>query len=119
MLLNILGTDYEIIHREYADDPYFEKSNCDGYCDKILKQIIICNFKSHPCYADESEAVHARAEKSLLRHEIVHAFLFESGLDGNSTPPVDSGWAVNEEMVDWIALQAPKLMAAFQTAGAI
>ena len=36
--------------------------------------------------------------KSCLRHEIAHAFLHESGLSSNSE------WAMNEEIVDWIAL---------------
>ena len=36
--------------------------------------------------------------KKVIRHELVHAFLFESGLSVNS-------WADNEEIVDWIAIQ--------------
>jgi uncharacterized membrane protein len=46
-------------------------------------------------------------QKRILRHEIIHAFLFESGLadDSNSA----DAWAVNEEMVDWFARQAPKI----------
>lgn len=47
-------------------------------------------------------------EKKVLRHEIVHAFLFESGIDSSSE------WARNEEIVDWIALQFPKLLDAFK-----
>ena len=49
----------------------------------------------------------------MLRHEIVHAFLYESGLD------VSSEWARNEEIVDWIALQTPKLQKAFEEAGCL
>ena len=37
-------------------------------------------------------------------HEIVHAFLHESGLSSNSE------WAMNEEIADWIALQLPKII---------
>lgn len=47
------------------------------------------------------------------RHEIIHAFLFESGLAENSE------WAQNEEMVDFFAIQFPKLMEAFKNADAI
>ena len=53
----------------------------------------------------------AEYKKVVIRHELIHAFLFESGLDAAS-------WAMNEEMVDWFALQAPKLMKAFEEAGA-
>ena len=52
-------------------------------------------------------------EQKNLRHEIIHAFLFESGLAENSE------WAQNEEMVDWIAKQGPKLIKAWQEAGAL
>ena len=40
-------------------------------------------------------------------------FLFESGLAENSE------WAQNEEMVDFFAIQFPKLMEAFKNADAI
>ena len=47
-------------------------------------------------------------KKKLIRHEIIHAFLFESGLGENSN------WAQNEEMVDWLAFQIPKVVEVFQ-----
>lgn len=46
-------------------------------------------------------------------HEIVHAFFFESGLGG------ESDYAQNEELVDWIARQGPKLYRAWAEAGAL
>ena len=51
--------------------------------------------------------------KKKLRHEIVHAFLFESGLSSN-THGIYGAWAENEEMVDWIAIQSPKIFKVFQ-----
>ena len=53
----------------------------------------------------------------VIRHEIIHAFLFESGLAQN-TNDVES-WAMNEEMVDWLAIQFPKLLKAFKEAECI
>lgn len=50
-------------------------------------------------------------EKKVLRHEVIHAFLGESGLRNNSY------WAENEEMVDWLAIQAPKIFKTFQELG--
>ena len=60
--------------------------------------------------ATVSTSVQIRKNK---RHEIIHAFLFESGLAENSE------WAQNEEMVDFFAIQFPKLMEAFKNADAI
>ena len=51
-------------------------------------------------------------KNSVKRHELIHAFLYESGLDACS-------WANNEEMVDWIAIQFPKLFKAFQEVGCL
>lgn len=47
-----------------------------------------------------------------MRHEVIHAFLFESGLAENSN--TSDAWAVNEEMVDWLAIQAPKIFSTFK-----
>ena len=48
-----------------------------------------------------------------IRHEVVHAFLEESGLSDCSLRP-EMAWARNEEMVDWIAIQFPKMLEAFK-----
>ena len=50
--------------------------------------------------------------KQVLRHEIVHAFLFESGLDINSNKSEE--WARNEEMIDWLAIQFHKIEKVFK-----
>jgi hypothetical protein len=55
--------------------------------------------------------------KKVLRHEIIHAFMYESGLWENSHDV--EGWAQNEEMTDWIAIQFPKMQKAFEEAGAL
>ena len=119
MKLSILGTEYEVIRKNYADDPYFEAHGCNAYCDKLGKQLVICSADTHPAFADDDEVARAMCEKATLRHEIVHAFLFESGLDSSSNRITDMGWAEYEEMIDWIALQAPKLHAAFEAADAL
>ena len=55
--------------------------------------------------------------KKVLRHEIVHAYLCESGLEHCSLG--EDSWATNEEMVDWMAIQGPKLYKAWEEAGAL
>ena len=52
-----------------------------------------------------------------MRHEITHAFLNESGLDANASDT--DCWAKNEEMVDWFAIQSPKIYKAFNEVGAL
>ena len=52
-------------------------------------------------------------KKKTLRHELIHAFLAESGLSANALSNYTS-WAENEEMVDWIAIQFPKILEVFK-----
>ena len=47
----------------------------------------------------------------VIRHELVHAFILESGLSECCT------WAENEELVDWIARQFPKMAKCFKEIG--
>lgn len=109
MTIDILGTKYKIIEKSCEDDKLLEE--CDGYCDWTTKTIVV-----------EREMVGTLGDmdsyvKQVTRHEIVHAFLFESGLS-QASQPVDA-WARNEEMVDWIARQGSKIYKAWQDAKVI
>ena len=55
--------------------------------------------------------------KLFLRHEIVHAYLYESGLRENSEKQY--AWADNEEMVDWFAIQGPKIFKTYKELGVL
>lgn len=105
--VNILGTEYSIKRQKEKETSKLEHS--DGICEFYLKEIVIDDFEP----TSETVANPNLYKKKVLRHEIVHAFLYESGLD------VNSEWARNEEIVDWIALQAPKLQKAFEEAGCL
>lgn len=111
MEVNILGTEYKVSKHNYSEIKEFEKREINGYCDIVNKCIVICNMTTYPGYEDESGDFCKVVEMETLRHEIVHSFLRESGVWENSGS-VDS-WATNEEMVDWIALQFPKMLKAF------
>lgn len=106
MIVNVLGTDYSIKQLNKVDDTNLEQ--CDGYCDRSIKEIVIDTFQDCPMSMKNLD----NYKKEVIRHELVHAFLNESGLSGNS-------WANNEEIVDWIACQFPKLLKAFKEADAI
>lgn len=118
MTLNVLGTEYNVIEKKYNEDGAFSDKNIDGYCDGMRKIIVICDMTTYKGWEKEDKLTAKIAEKMTLRHEIVHAFLQESGLDSNSLT-CDGAWARNEELVDWIALQGIKIYKAWQEAGAI
>ena len=118
MTVSILGTEYEIIKKKYADDPDFERSDIDGYCDTHSKLIVHCDMTTYPGWQTEPPESIRRNEQNTLRHEIIHAFLAESGLAENSLKPT-AGWALNEEMIDWIALQGEKIHTAWVQADAV
>ncbi len=103
--INILGTEYEFITSVDPDDKDME--GCDGVCFYNRKQIKIVDFYKRSGWKDEPKESIERRFKEVARHEIVHAFLRESGLADSSLR--HESWAVNEEMVDWIATQFPKI----------
>ena len=116
--VNVLGTKYLIRRVDSGEDEYMEKMHFGGYCDGDTKEIVVLNLKSIPDWANEKSEKISVMEKCTLRHEIVHAFLNESGLEWN-TFSAEKAWAKNEEMVDWIALQGPKIVEAWQKVGAM
>lgn len=115
--INILGSLYEIKTKKYTDDEYFKRNESCGYCSGYTHEIVICDMHTYPDWEYEPEAVVAGQQKETLRHEIVHAFLNESGLSTSSNTA--EAWARNEEIVDWIAIQGPKIYAAWANVGAI
>lgn len=107
MKINVLGTEYTIFERKRHKDAHLNDK--DGYCDDSVKEIVTALLEAEPDSKKDLGAV----RKKILRHEITHAFLCESGLSCNSE------WAENEELVDWIAIQGPKIYKAWQEAGAV
>lgn len=114
----ILGTAYKVEKKKYSEEPYFEENNVCGYCDAIEKSIVYIDMQTWPGWEKEPEKKCIAAEKETLRHEVIHAFLNESGLCENSGI-IGIGWAKNEEMVDWIALQFPKILAVYRQLDAV
>lgn len=116
MKVNVLGTTYSIKRVKAGQDEYMEKMHYGGYCDGRGHEIVVLDLHTVSDWKNETAAKIATEERRTLRHEIVHAFLNESGLSFNSFAP-DRAWATNEEMVDWIALQGPKIIKAWTEAG--
>ena len=108
MKINVLGTAYTVKEVDPATDIKL-KGQRDGYTDTSIKVCVIDNMQEED---PANKANLQEHKKGVVRHELIHAFLYESGLDGNT-------WATNEEMVDWVALQFPKLLKAFEEAGCL
>lgn len=112
MKIDVLGTEYTVEITNKEKNPNLE--NQDGYCDDSIKKIVVDDFSAVDNTDGRPQKGNLAVQtKETLRHEIVHAFLNESGLS------VCSYWATNEELVDWIALQGLKLYKAWQEAGAV
>lgn len=107
MKVNILGTKYEI---QILNDEEFEqnkhiKLHCDcnniqlnGLCLGLDKKIIV------------REQVGKSETNLILRHEIIHAFQFESGIEHSWKT---GAWDCESE-TDWLAYQIDKIHKAFK-----
>ena len=104
--INIMGSNWEIIFQTKKENKQF--SDLDGYTDYSVHKIYIRLFEKGEYDIEDLSA----ERRSTLRHEIYHAFMGESGLRFN-TNTVKS-WATNEEMIDWLAIQYPKIHKVFK-----
>lgn len=113
--VNILGTEYVIETHKVSEDDVLKNNQWSGYCcgDEPLIVIADCDDKEY--FEDYTEKEKKQFISKTLRHEIIHAFFNESGLQ-SSANSCDKSWARNEEMVDWFAIQAPKIFKAFKEA---
>ena len=101
--IDILGRTYTIEEREKCDDEFMKENDIDGYTDFDSAEIVIT----------KKETVFGK--NTTLRHELIHAFLFESGLGFNWEHSTKLGH--EETMVDWIATQWTKIKKVFVELG--
>ena len=106
--VNILGAPWTI--KEGTEQEYPGLVGCDGYTDSSIRTIIIEKMLDNQDPLVKQDLDEYR--KTVTRHEIIHAFLFESGLEGCSCE--SDNWAMNEEMVDWFAIQFPKILEVYR-----
>lgn len=106
--VNILGSEWSVKFGNEKEYPNLAKM--DGYTDLSIREIVVDDMEASQGQIGAKADLESY-QKQVVRHEIIHAFLLESGLDSNSNS-ADS-WAVNEEMVDWFAIQSPKIFKLF------
>ena len=102
--INVLGTEYTVEKCARAADKWLEK--CDGYCDSTSHRIVVLD-----CPQDNELDDFEAYQRKVLRHEVIHAFLNESGLRENMSHREIGGH--DEQMVDWMAIQFPKICRVF------
>lgn len=106
--VRILGYEWAIEEQTTAENTILAENA--GYCDWSVRTIVIRkdmdgNLGNMDAYM-----------RKVIRHEIVHAFLSESGL--NECAHESDCWALNEEMVDWIAKMGSAIYKAWDEVGA-
>lgn len=102
--INILGTEYTLNQEVLSSENENMNANY-GFCDHSIKEINIGLFVSEE--SDDLKNI-KQFESKVTRHEIIHAFIEESGL------AECCDWAINEEMVDYFAKQIPKMVKLFK-----
>lgn len=111
--INVLGTEYKLYISTEEKEPRLK--NAWGVTDVYTKEIII----SDDCDKETEGSCKNLVvfQKKVIRHEIIHAFLYESGMKecANTT----QSWVENEEMVDWFAIQMPKIYKIFKELGVL
>lgn len=113
MKVNILGTKYKIETHKISEDSFLRDNKWSGYCGEESKVIVIADMEEKAFFSDMNAEEREQYRKAVLRHEIIHAYLNESGLSACACVPRE-GWAKNEEMIDWLALQSPKIFKTFK-----
>lgn len=96
--VNILGTEYKLT--EGCDD-----KTADGWA-KFYKKEIQIKAKDQMLDGEESDEEEKTArQKEVIRHELYHCFLYEgTGMD----------YAWDENLVNFLAMSAPKIFKTFQ-----
>lgn len=96
--ITILGREWNVIMKKEEDDERL--SCCNGFMDQTALEIVICDRR------EESSLKYPLGFLcKVMRHEIIHAFMFESGLAENWSH--DCGQ--DETIVDWFAIQIHKI----------
>lgn len=107
--VNILGEKYSISTKTKQEEPRLKDN--DAFCDWTEHAIVL------DADIDGDLGNLDAYKKKVLRHEIIHAFMLESGLNECSIDV--NAWAANEEMIDWFAFQGPRILNAWKEADAL
>jgi len=103
---NVLGSLWALYTGTIDTFPLLK--DMDGYTDYTSRFIVVLE-KPDDCQISDFEWY----QNKVIRHEVVHAYLYESGLHG--CMEIEKGTGGHpEQLVDWIAIQFPKIMQTYQ-----
>lgn len=94
------GTEFDILGTKYTlhyDDTITDKHEANGTAELFSKKIVI-SLSGY--YDDEVFENIEEYYKKVIRHELVHAFFYEMGLNN---------YCRDEVLVDALAIQMPKM----------
>ncbi len=111
-IVAVLGTEYTVEICTPEEEPLLR--DMDGFCDKTVHRIGVIT-KADDCDLGDFSAY----QRKVIRHEILHAFLFESGMDCNINRPCGEVGGHDEQMVDWFAAQYPKICRVYEALGLV
>ena len=98
--VEILGTKYNVKIMTEEDEPRLK--TCDGFADKTSYLIAVGDNSENGNLDKPLEYL-----KKVIRHEVIHAFMFESGLESEWK---HEQWGHDETVIDWFAIQMPKMI---------
>lgn len=96
--VTVLGAEYHIV--ETNELPSDRDGECRGFSKRILMRPL-------PDDADEEDR---KAHKCLLRHECIHAYMFEAGMQR---------WYDDEDLTQFLAAKLPSMLGTMIRAGAM
>lgn len=94
MIIDILGTPYT--YEEHDPQTFAAFQSNDGLCKPYDKEIYVRKKEFHAGSSDEAKF---NRYKHVITHELVHAFMEESG----------RAYEDDEFLTDWIATMVPKI----------
>lgn len=101
--MNILGTEYTFEH----NTPLLNDMRADGICQKYNKRIAVREVADMLEDDDNLEAKKIRYNE-VCRHEVIHAFLGEAGLENYNN---------DETLVVFLSANFPKMVKIFAENG--
>ena len=108
-VVNVLGVPYKVYIGTAEDYPILKDNSSSGLCDFSIKAIWVVDTQ-----LDKPEVGDLQNKKYLtditLRHELMHAYFHESGIEGYSE---------NENLVNYLAMSLEKIYAMCEDAGAV
>lgn len=107
--VSILGTTYKVFYSNPTTHPVLKDAS--GYCDWTNHSIVIDTERDED---PNTVADFDRYVNKVVRHEVIHAFFFESGLAESFE---HRNFGQEETVVDWIAKQYPKIKKVYEELG--